>query len=244
MGVVQNRMSQGDGWDFFDAICCITLESRPDRMQAAKEQFALVGLEERVEFVVVKRDDANPERGIYTSHQLCLRRALAVGARHILIFEDDVFFRKFDRQRLQEACQFLQQRHWDGFALGCLTSYSQPTSETGVVRIGYRCLTHGYALNRSFAERIVECSWHGVPIDGLFHSMKGEFFALYPMCAFQGQAASDNKTVWIDRLRTLFGGLARIQRGNEFYCNHKGLIFGGHVVAAAALIALSLFLCS
>ncbi|MBM9612966.1 glycosyltransferase [Desulfobulbus rhabdoformis] len=243
MGVERDRESQGDGWDFFDAIYCITLESRPDRMQAAKEQFALVGLAARVEFIVVARDEENPERGIFTSHQLCLRKALTAGARHILIFEDDVFFRKFDHERLRNACQFLEQgRGWDGFALGCLTSSSQPTSQKGMVHIGYRCLTHAYALNRPFAERIVEEPWQGVPIDGLFHALKGDFFALYPMCAFQGQAASDNKTVWIDRMRTLFGGLARIQRGNELYCNNRGLIFLIHLVGAVALIALFIFL--
>ena len=242
MDLLQDSMSPADAWDFFDVICCITLESRPDRLQAAQEQFALVGLAERVEFVVVQRDDENPERGIFSSHQLCLKRALARGARHILLFEDDVFFQKFDYERLERACRFLERRErWDGFALGCLTSYSQPTGTKGLVRIGYRCLTHGYALNRPFAERVVKEPWQGIPIDGLLHSLKGEFFALYPMCAFQGQAASDNKTVWIDRLRTLFGGLARIQRGNELYCNNRGRIFLVHLVAAVALIALFQF---
>lgn len=238
-------MSRGAEWDFFDAIYCITLASRPDRMQAAKEQFALVDLEERVEFIVVARDEEDPVRGIFNSHQRCLSQAVKAGARHILIFEDDVFFKQYIPERLREACRFLEKRGtWDGFALGCLTTSSRRTTRPGVVRIRYRCLTHGYALNRPFAERILRESWQGVPIDGLIHSLGGEFFALHPMCAYQGMETSDNKTVWIDRVRSIFGGLACIQKGNEVYCNHKGLIFFIHFLVAVGLIALFWRTCS
>jgi len=232
-------MSQGLGWDFFDAIYCITLESRPDRMAAAREQFALVGLGERVKFLVVTRDEEDPARGIYGSHQRCLSQGLATGARHILIFEDDVFFRDCNQERLREACRFLRETNtWDVFFLGCLTNGSQPAGQDAVVRVRYRCLAHAYALNRPFAERIAREPWRGVPIDGLLQAVGGQFFALRPMCAFQGLAASDNKTVWIDRLRTLFGGLSLIQQGNELYHNNKGLFIFLHLAAAVTIIAL------
>ncbi|WP_310601377.1 hypothetical protein [Desulfobulbus sp.] len=232
-------MSQGPGWDFFDAIYCITLDSRPDRMAAASEQFALAGLEGRVEFLVVARDEENPARGIYGSHQRCLSRGLAAGARHILIFEDDVFFRDCDPERLRQACGFLQETDsWDALFLGCLTNGSQPTGRNAVVRVRYRCLAHAYALNRPFAERIAREPWQGIPIDGLLQAVGGHFFALRPMCAFQGLASSDNKTVWIDRLRSLFGGLPLIQRGNELYHNNKGLFVLLHLAAAVAAIVL------
>jgi len=232
-------MSHGLGWDFFDAIYCITLGSRPDRMEAARAQFALAGLEGRVEFLVVAKDQDNPERGIFGSHQRCLSLGLAAGARHILIFEDDVFFRDCNLQRLSLACRFLQETgDWDAFFLGCLTSGSRPTGRDCVVRIQYRCLTHGYAFNRPFAERIVREPWQGMPIDGLFRTVGGRFFALRPMCAFQSQASSDNKTVWIDRLRNLCGGLARIQQGNELYHNNKKLFLLLHLAVAAAIVLL------
>lgn len=234
-------MSQGLGWDFFDAIYCISLDSRPDRTAAAKKQFALAGLEGRVEFLVVTRDGEDPARGIYGSHQRCLSRGLAAGARHILIFEDDVFFRDYNPERLSEACRFLSETgEWDAFFLGCLTSGSQPAGQEAVVRVRYRCLAHAYALNRPFAERIVREPWRGVPIDGLLHAVGGRFFALRPMCAFQGLATSDNKTVWIDRLRSLFGGLPLIQQGNELYHNNKGLFMLFHLAAAAVAAAVVL----
>jgi len=233
-------MSQGLGWDFFDAIYCITLDSRPDRMEAAREQFALAGLGGRVEFLVVTRDGENPERGIYESHQRCLALGLAAGARHFLIFEDDVFFRGCNHERLREACHFLRETAtWDAFFLGCLISGSQPTGQDAVARVRYRCLSHALALNRPFAERLAKEPWQGIPIDGLIRTMGEHFFALRPMCAFQGLTSSDNKTVWLDRLRALFGGLSLIQRGNEFYYNNKITFILLHLAAA---VAIGLFL--
>ncbi|MCL2459115.1 MAG: hypothetical protein FWF31_09810 [Desulfobulbus sp.] len=233
-------MSQGLGWEFFDAIYCITLDSRPDRKEAARTQFALAGLAGRVEFLVVTRDEENPERGIYGSHQRCLSLSLAAGARHILIFEDDVFFRGCNHERLMAAGRFLRETTtWDAFFLGCLTSGSRPTGLDGVVRVRYRCLCHAYALNRPFAERLAQEPWQGIPIDGLIRAMGRDFFALRPMCAFQGLISSDNKTVWLDWLRTLFGGLPMIQRGNELYHNNKKIFILLHLAAA---VAIGLFL--
>ncbi|MCL1979471.1 MAG: glycosyltransferase [Proteobacteria bacterium] len=240
MGENQNTISQGLGWDFFDAIYCITLDSRPDRMAAAEAQFALAGLAGRVKFLVVARDEEDPARGIYESHQRCLSLGLAAGAQHILIFEDDIFFRGCDHQLLDHACRFLQETNtWDAFFLGCLTNGSRPTGQDGVVRIQYRCLAHAYALNRPFAERIAQRPWQGIPIDGLLQAVGGNFFALRPMCGFQGRASSDNKTVWLNRLRSLCGGLPLIQLGNELYQNNKKILILLHL---AAVVAIVLFL--
>jgi hypothetical protein len=81
--------------------------------------------------------------------------------------------------------------------------------------------------------------WQGVPIEGVIHDLGGEFFALHPMCVFQGLATSDDKTPWIDRVRSIVGGLAFIQKCNEVYCNHKGSIIFIHFLAAVGLIVLS-----
>ena len=241
MGAVRDAIRRQLGWGFFDAIYCITVNSRPDRLEAAKKQFALAGLEGLVQFLVVARDVEDPARGIYRSHQRCLSLGLAAGGQRILIFEDDVFFRDCNQERLRDACQFLQETgEWDAFFLGCLTDGSRPTGQDAVVRVRYRCLAHAYALNRPFAERIVREPWRGVPIDGLLRSVGGHFFAIRPMCAFQGRAGSDNNTVWIDRLRTLFGGLPFIQNGNEIYHNNKVSFLLLHLVIVAVVVALLL----
>lgn len=239
MGADRDMMMPPRSWDFFDKIYCITLASRPDRMEEAKRQFAAVGLDERVEFFIAAKDGEDPARGIYQSHMHCLTEGLAAGAQHILVFEDDVFFRRFSEERLREACRFLQQvGSWDAFLLGCIATGSRRTDGAGVVQITYRCLAHAYALNRPYAERIVREPWQGIPFDGQLHLCKAQFFALYPMCAFQGMASSDNETIWLDRVRNLFGGLSSIQRGNELYQNNKGLIIALHLVVAAFAIVL------
>jgi len=242
MGAKKDRMTRPLGWDFFDRIYCITLDSRTDRMREAKRQFAAVGLEERVEFVIVAKDDEDPARGIFQSHLRCLTEGLKAGAQHILVFEDDVFFRGFSEERLHAACRFLRETsRWDAFFLGCITNGSRRTAQNAVVQVKYRCLAHAYALNRSYAEKIVREKWRGLPFDGLLRRCNKHFFALSPMCAFQGQASSDNETVWIDRLRNLCGGLPFIQRCNEIYQNNKGLILALHFVVATIAIVLFIF---
>ena len=238
MGADQDTTGPPPGWDFFDKIYCITLDSRPDRMAEAAKQFATVGLNERVEFFIVTKDSEDPVRGIYQSHLRCLSQGLEAGARHILVFEDDVFFRGFCPQRLHQACRHLEKMgRWDAFFLGCLTSRSRRIAQGAVAQVQYRCLSHAYALNRPCAERIVREPWRGVPFDGLLQRANGQFFALSPLCAFQGLASSDNGTVWIDKLRQLCGGLPFIQRCNEYYQNNKRFILALHLLIGAVILA-------
>lgn len=235
--------NQGTVWDFFDKIYCITLESRPDRRQEAQRQFARVGLAGKVEFFVTQKDREDPVRGIYQSHLHCLRQGVEAKAAHILIFEDDILFRRFDEQSLREACCYLQATNcWDGFFLGCITDGSRRTANRNARQIDYRCLTHGYAVRRPFAERIIGEPWCGIPYDGLLKRCDSNNFALAPMCAFQGLTPSDNQTVVIDRLRNLFGGLPFIQQCNELYQNNKKLIISTHVLLAAVILGLLLLL--
>jgi len=229
-------MNLPDPWKFFDTIYCISVDDRLDRREHVKKQFAEVGLLERVEFVLVARHPENREKGIFESHMLCLKKALAAGARHILVFEDDVFFRDFDSRTLAEACLQLDRlARWDGLFLGGITSGSRKTGVKSLVSIKYRCLSHAYALNAPFARRIVRDEWSGIPYDGLLRRNNGDFFAIYPMCAFQGLSASDNQTVAIDRMRRLFGGLPFIQKMNEIYQNHKALVLAVHLAVFLVL---------
>jgi hypothetical protein len=223
-------MNRSDPWKFFDTTYCISVDDRLDRREQVKKQFAAVGLLERVEFVLVTRHPENREQGIFESHMLCLKRALAAGAQHILIFEDDVFFRDFDSRALAEACAHLERlATWDGLFLGGITSGSRQTEVKSLVRIKYRCLSHAYALNAPMARHIVREEWSGIPYDGLLRRMNGDFFAIYPMFALQGLSESDNQTVAIDRIRRLFGGLPFIQKMNEIYQNHKALVLAVHL---------------
>jgi len=229
-------MNQPDPWNFFEAIYCISVDDRLDRREEVRQQFAAVGLGERVEFVLVARHPENREQGIFESHMLCLEKGLAAGAQHILIFEDDVFFRDFAPRTLAEACLHLDRlASWDGLFLGGITSTSRRTGVKSLVSINYRCLSHAYALNAPFARRLVRQQWREIPYDGLLRKSNGDFFATFPMSAFQGLSESDNQTVAIDRMRRLFGGLPFIQKMNERYQNHKPFFLALHLAAFLVL---------
>ncbi len=238
----QPKSSQPDSWAFFDKIYCISLKSRPDRKELARKQFAAVGLLPRVEFVIVTKHPVNQEKGIFDSHMTCLKMGIQENARNILVFEDDVFFEGFDSNVLQDACSHLDSdSKWNALFLGCITDGSKKDERRNLAQITYRCLAHAYALNVRFANHIAQQGWDGIPFDELLRCHNNEFYALSPMCAFQGLAGSDNQTVVINRLRRIFGGLPFIQKANEFYQNHKMVLLPVSLVVAMALVALLIF---
>jgi glycosyl transferase, family 25 len=229
-----------DPQQFFDKIFCISVDSRLDRQKAAKEAFAKLGILQRVEFVLVEKHPTNPEEGIFDSHLQCLRRGVEEGGNHILIFEDDIIIANFQEQRTTEAIQQLQQEeNWDAFFLGAISSGSRKTASKYLAAIDYRCLTHGYAVNRPFAQKIVEEQWDGVAYDGFLKKRCTNSFAPVPMIAFQSTSISDNKTIVIDRMRRFFGGLKFLQRSNELLQRYKLSIIIVHLlVLMAAFLVL------
>ncbi len=236
----QAEAGQLDSWAFFDKIYCITLETRSDRRKQAEKQFADAGLLHRVEFICVAKHPVNQVEGIFQSHMFCLNKGLQEKARNILVFEDDVFFQGFNGAVLREVCRRLNSGiKWDALFLGCITDGSQKTGIRNLAKITYRCLAHAYALNQPFAEHIVQQNWNNIPFDEMLRRENREFYALYPMCAFQGRAGSDNQTVVIDRVRRIFGGLPFIQKANELYQNHKAMLLAP-VAFVLVLVLLTL----
>lgn len=244
----QPEVKQPDDWTFFDKIYCISLDKRIDRREQAKKQFAQVGILDLVEFVIVAKHPTNQEKGIYDSHMKCLIKGIESGAQHILVFEDDVFFERFNSDALRRACQYLNKvPTWNGFFLGCMIDGSSRTGEKSLNRITHRTLAHAYALNRSFAKELVQKKWNGTPFDEFLRLHNNNYYALYPMCAFQGLSGTDNQRVAIDRIRRVFGGLPFIQKVNELYHNHTipllsltvGVTLG--IVLGAAFLAFQMW---
>lgn len=234
---------QPDSWTFFDKIYCISLDNRSDRREQARKEFDTLGILERVEFVIVAKHPTDREQGIFQSHMECLNRGIAAGGHHILVFEDDVFFQRYDAHGLHQACTHLASIAWNGFFLGCITDGSTRTAEKSLAKIHYRTLAHAYALNRPFADRLVQEKWSGVPFDEFLRRRGENFYALSPMCAFQGHSGTDNQRVAIDRMRRIFGGLPFIQKANELYHNHRlSLLCAtvGFTVASILCVALAI----
>jgi hypothetical protein len=228
-----------DPWSFFDTIYCISIDTRIDRRDEAKRQFESCGFLDRVEFVLVSKHPHNQEEGIFQSHMQCLAQGLEAGAQHILIFEDDILLKNFNGENLLRATAHLQKSpSWQAFFLGAICTRIQKTSEPALNAIRYRCLAHGYAVNRPFAEHLLQQTWSHVPYDTLLQKQCKDFFAISPMIAYQSSASTDNQTMILDRFRRLFGGLPLIQRGSAFYQTHKGVFITLHLLFLALLLFL------
>ena len=226
-----------DGWDFFDRIYCISLEEREDRRQSAAAQFSRVGLDGKVEFVIVKRHPVDVEQGTYESHMTCLRKGLEAGAERIVVFEDDILFDRFDPERFRRCTRFLSGHpDWRVLLLGALIRSSRKTGEPAVQKVGYQSLAHAYALNRPYAEILAYKPWEGIVIDTLFRPLTDHIYAVDPMFAFQADLSTDNKYPGLDRFRRWCGGLERVQKANEFYQHHKFGIIAAHVLVLFALL--------
>ena len=134
-------------WQRIDRIYCISLEDRKDRQASARGQFSRVGLHERVAFCLARRHLSDCEQGIFESHHACLKMGLDAGARHILVFEDDVVFGSIDARRLAQGIDFFMNKDsCEILFLGCLASGSRATETPGIRSIQYRCLTHAYLI--------------------------------------------------------------------------------------------------
>ena len=226
-------------WHQFDRAYCISLEERADRRQEAKAQFVKVGLLEKVEFVVVSKHATDCEQGIYESHLLCMHKGLAAGARTILIFEDDICFDGYKPHLLDRCARFMAAAPWRILFLGCMVKRSRATNHPSIRQVRYRSLTHAYVIERSFAQVLVQqYPWRRVPYDDFLRDLNDDqFFAIYPMFAFQSNSRSDNERYLpLDRFRRLCGGLVRLQKSNEFYHRFQWPIIFAHVLALILLM--------
>jgi GR25 family glycosyltransferase involved in LPS biosynthesis len=226
-------------WDGVDKIYCISLEQRTDRQAEARAQFARVGIGDRVEFVIVRKHPGDCEQGIFESHQLCMRKGLAAGAERILIFEDDIVFDRVTPEILANSMNFMTTHNrWRILFLGCMVKRSRGTIYPSILKIAYRSLAQGYVIHRRLAQAIVTETWHHVPFDDYLKELKdNQFYALYPSIAFQSHSRSDNERYLpLDRFRRILGGLIKLQKRNEFYHRHRGVIIGAHAFVSLLIL--------
>jgi GR25 family glycosyltransferase involved in LPS biosynthesis len=237
--------SLAETWSAFDAVFCISLIERSDRRQKARHELQRVGLADQVQFFLVERHMTNSEEGIYESHMACLRAALAAGAQSIVIFEDDILFRRFSPETLDDAVRFMKtDAHWQAFFFGCFVKRSRKTAYPSVIQVKYRCAAHAYVVHRRLAERLVRIPWQGMAYDDLLRSLDvGKYYACYPTFGFQSGSATDNtKTIFLDRLMRRICGLRWLQRWDEFSKRHAYGMIGAHL-AFLTLIVLIVLTC-
>ncbi len=202
-------------------------------------QFARVGLSEQVAFLVVPKHPTDCEQGIYESHMMCIEKGLRADAKSILIFEDDIVFEGFKSERLVQCIDFLRTHpEWNMFFMGCMVKRSTRTENIAVVQVKFQCLCHAYAVNRSFAERLVNIPWQGVAFDDTIRDLNADhLFSVYPGFAFQSSSPSDNERFLpLDRFRRLLGGLKRVQKMNGFYHRYRTAVLVAHGIVVGIIL--------
>ncbi len=227
-------------WDYFDKCYCISVKHRTDRRRECRIQFDRIGLLDRVEFHIVDKHPFDCEQGIYESHIKCMEKGIEAGAQRMLIFEDDIVFRRFSLATLNNCVRFMSENEdWGMFFFGCMVRRSQKTSNPSVMKIEYRSLAHGYAVHRRFAEKMVQTPWRKIPYDDYLRDLQDDhMYAAWPAFAFQSDSPSDNERYLpLDRVRRLCGGLIRLQKGNEFFHRYKLAIAFGHILIILFLTA-------
>lgn len=190
-------------WSFVDAVYCISLRSRPDRLAEAAAELARVGLASRATFHrPVKGPRGGVVRGIWEAHRACARHALAAGARRALILEDDLrFLPSATPSRLASAARAMQAlpRGWRGFYLGHFPLRGWPVA-WGVMRTRSAC-THAYVADASLLRWLADTPaqdpalpmepWIGWGLDSAFAAQPG-MYAAWPMLAVQSDSPDDH----------------------------------------------------
>jgi hypothetical protein len=191
-------------WSFVDAIYCISLVERPDRLVSAMAEFHRVGLCRDVVFYRPRRHPRDPIIGIWESHSAVARHACARGHGRVLVLEDDVrFTRALRPRRLQSIGRAMTTlpADWQIFYLGHWAIHTT-FFRRNVLRTQSAC-THAYVANRSalawlagsaYQRTELDHRWArfiGRGLDAAFASL-GNTYAYFPMVAIQDTSPSDH----------------------------------------------------
>jgi hypothetical protein len=191
-------------WSFLDAVYCISLKSRDDRVDWVSGEFHRTGLCRYVQFY---RPEKHPQKGVigsWESHRQVAMRALQDGHRNALVMEDDVqFFGRItptDLTRtaaalndLPEDWRILYFGHWPVEAW--LTKWGLLITRSGCAHayvISPRLMTwlrdHPYGTPGIAMSGII-----GKALDSAFSRLPGTY-AVVPMLATQRVSTGDNYT--------------------------------------------------
>jgi GR25 family glycosyltransferase involved in LPS biosynthesis len=189
-------------WSFLDAVYCISLKTRGDRLAQAAAEFHKLGLCRRVIF---HRPDKHPKSGrigSWEAHRAVAMHALAHDCRRVLICEDDVLFTRrigpATLASIERALQALPD-DWMIFFLGHwpLAAYFV---RPNVLRTSSACC-HAYIASPRLLQWLRDHPWRapGVEISPIAgrgvdsaYARLPQTYALFPMLAIQRVSRSDH----------------------------------------------------
>jgi glycosyl transferase family 25 len=216
-GIKMKITSLRDLIESFDRAYIINLPDRTDRRRSVERAFEAIGIKvpnNKVRFYSAVRpaDKGNfyaiGARGSFNSHRNVLKLAAADGLRNILVFEDDIVFRKTPELEISKIAKGLSQESWDVVYFGYLkpefAAFKGPLSAWPHDTLG----GHFYAVHGNFFETMVqymnECEARpqghpeGGPMsrDGVYNHIRyvrpnTRILLAVPNLAFQGSSRTD-----------------------------------------------------
>lgn len=189
-------------WSFVDAVYCISLFERDDRMALAAAELHRVGLCRKVLFYRPRRHPSRVIEGIWESHRAVARHALARGVQTALIFEDDaVFTRRITPERLADVAATMARLPvgWQLYFLGHWPLKAR-FLDRSLLATASAC-AHAYIASRRHLEWLDAHPFsarHGAydrraggGIDAAYACLQ-QCYAYFPMLAIQAVRGSDH----------------------------------------------------
>ena len=194
------------------SYCLSLINTNTDDCQA---QFNKYNLD--VDIMYNERSPINGTHGCFMSHIQALTLGLTTDAKYIMIFEDDVYFMTNDLDPFGKITEFIETLTGDF----CLTlgymSASAAAKLGDFIKLANCYCTHAYIVPRSTAKRLIDLPWNDIPYDMAWNECIDQFYACYPMIAYQRDRLS---SVSNDLAKTLtyYVGFKNICSLCEYYC--------------------------
>lgn len=176
-------------------IYCISLNSRRDRWQESKEEFAIASIASVYRFPAIFLND-DPITSCMLSHyavmELCENK-------HIMIFEDDVKF-LHDKYTLDMCLKNLPE-DWDMLYLGGNICKPFTAVNRHIGRLTHAQSTHAYCINKNFISKLLVYKKPHKHLDLIYTEEVIPNHVCYitiPMIAVQRPSYSDIEKKYVD----------------------------------------------
>ena len=203
--------------ELFDQSYIINLQHRTDRRHQARREFRRIGITvpgEKVQFYTASRplDKGGfmdiGTRGAFESHKRILESAINDDLRNVIIFEDDICFRRVGEDFERALLAQLANTDWDVIFFGYIVPDEERLSGPLVRWTGDILGAHFYAVNGKFMPRMLrylnECELRPrdhpeggpMPIDGAYNHIRYvapdiNLFLAFPYLAYQRSSRTD-----------------------------------------------------
>ena len=151
--------------EFFDRSYIINLKDRTDRRRGVGAEFRAIGMEvpgDKVSFYSASRPTAQGDfysigaKGSFSSHRNVLRLAAEAGLKNVLVFEDDLSFRRIHENMATAVLAAVQKVDWDVIYFGYLEPKS-PALTGPLAPWPHDTLGgHWYGVNGHFIDTMVQ----------------------------------------------------------------------------------------